>query len=114
MSEQTAMCPRHGVAHGVCVDPVKTTTEGLALADPPPSLAKAMGLPEEATTIDDNAEKCLAPSRCVIHAPNRFDPYEALDRVEQIVEFSGTSTATRLEGARIIYALRAYITGMER
>ncbi|KKK76072.1 hypothetical protein LCGC14_2867400 [marine sediment metagenome] len=24
MSEQTAMCPRHGVAHGVCVDPVKT------------------------------------------------------------------------------------------
>ncbi|KKK76180.1 hypothetical protein LCGC14_2866280, partial [marine sediment metagenome] len=23
MNDQTTMCPKHGIAHGVCVDPVR-------------------------------------------------------------------------------------------
>ena len=113
MNERTDWCPKHGVAHGVCVEPIKTTTEGLALADPPPSLAKAMGLPEEATTIDDNAEKCLAPSRCVIHSPTRFDPFEALHEIYR--EAKDASDEYHMEKTlAAVHALRAYITGMER
>ena len=46
-------------------------------------------------------------------APNRFDPYDALDEIEGIFH-SPTTSGWRDRGAEIVYALRAYITGMER
>ena len=65
---------------------------------------------------DDRAvdgRPCTAPSRCVVHSPNRFDPYEALDLIEKIAG----DEQTREEGVGTlltqVHALRAYITGME-
>ena len=49
--------------------------------------------------------------------PNRFDPFEALDRVIDFVQagYDGVLDAEMLRNAQgYIHALRAYITGMEK
>ena len=68
--------------------------------------------------VDESADQCTAPSRCVIHSPNRFDPYEALDKleggVEDIRNFYPDLDPRCEEISERLNALRAYITGMER
>lgn len=61
--------------------------------------------------MDKSVDQCTAPSRCVIHSPNRFDPYEALDAVEKRLGRISTIHIGELLGH--LHALRAYITGME-
>ena len=53
--------------------------------------------------------KYLSPAavRAEFPSPNRFDPYEALDTLEGAVGFHNPMS-------KLIHALRAYITGMER
>ncbi len=46
--------------------------------------------------------------------PNRFDPFEALDEIEQIVWENAGSKAPEDRLLNGLHALRAYITGMER
>jgi len=46
--------------------------------------------------------------------PNRFDPFEALDEIEQIVWENAGSKAPEDRLLNGLHALRAYITGMEK
>jgi hypothetical protein len=92
--------------------------EDLRLADPPPSLAKAM---REVPDPDDYYSRvlCKQPSSGKL---NRFDPYEVLDGILECVDqLSRDQIITCLE-LRVhelqalrfrVSALRAYITGME-
>ncbi len=47
---------------------------------------------------------------CTVSPANRFDPFEALDELEVFV----TEPAFRDRAYQLVFALRAYITGMER
>ena len=151
---QRKMCPKHGVAHGVCVDPIKPeippdrqpppekepeveaprSDEGCAsrvaplhhgaressdlqLADPPPSLAKAMRCPYHHTHCQ--CALCVACG-CDHHVlpdlvePNRFDPYQALDKLEDILSvFYDDQERSLTEMEILVPLLRAYITGRE-
>ncbi len=92
----------------------------LRLADPPPSLAKAM-----ATEITDTHDTIRAVP---MTPPNRFDPYEALDTIYEVLSccgekrlgFEPNDGSVNLPWGDAetirnqVYALRAYITGMER
>ena len=106
MSEQTAMCPKHGVEHGVCVDPVR---------------ADQTEKPEKPCP-DCGKTWCFGERHiCTVSPANRFDPYEALDTIQQIVDCGtqedGASLITEMECGtlyRHVCTLRAYITGMER
>ena len=97
LGEDRKMCPKHGVAHGVCVDPIRTSH--VPLTD------ESFGGLEKWTT--------------ELKA-NRFDPFEALDkiaglRVLGLDEIGGDSCLGDFDAVRVhLGALRAYITGMEK
>lgn len=136
MHDSTVMCPKHGVAHGVCVDPVKTND--LQRAELPSSLAKAIKLERTCTATrcsicsdaidkgiveidrngvvhtwdDPETHTRLGPTE-VPDLTNRFDPYEALDEIEHLTHYEVPGEGFLLIQDKI-YALRAYITGMEK
>ncbi len=97
--DQTAMCPKHGIAHGVCVDPIKTTG-GSTTSEP--GYVKPSVTGEPAQHIPCSSETITL----------RFCPFEALDLIEKIAG----DEQTREEGVGTlltqVHALRAYITGM--
>jgi len=137
--DQTAMCPKHGIAHGVCVDPIKTTG-GSTTSEP--------GYVEPSGTGETSAASCTLcgqtgitfPHTCNVEKPlqlsefcptchkawvsgsliseNRFEPFEALDTILQCA--SAIEAAEEIGHAagdvatlhNQVYALRAYITGM--
>ncbi|KKL26222.1 hypothetical protein LCGC14_2397430 [marine sediment metagenome] len=114
LGEDRKMCPKHGIAHGVCVDPIK--------AEVPPDAQPAEDFPGIAmTSCTFCGETAITfPHTCDINKvpdlTNRFDPYETLDAIEGAVSSLGFTRGHSL-GDRIIshvFALRAYITGMER
>jgi hypothetical protein len=77
------------------------------------SIAEDLGLTRDL----DVEQPCTAPSRCVVHNPNRFDPYEALDEIERTIRENAGSIGLSASEDRLVnglYALRAYITGMEK
>ncbi len=46
--------------------------------------------------------------------PNRFEPFEALDAVMRIITEYGANSIAQEKAENLVYALRAYITGMEK
>ncbi len=130
-SEQRKMCPKHGIAHGVCVDPIKAEA-------PPEESLQVGGLGGTSTasctlcgeTGITFPHTCPGSSGGQDHLtpvqPNRFDPYEALDIMEAMLDSSEClpTHTSRGDGYLIVdadfhtakhqlHALRAYITGME-
>ena len=89
MNKRTDWCPKHGVAHGFCVEPIKTTSDYSHIEDPD------YVEPETVTT-----------TTLTFLEPKRFDPYEALDEILELSPLAGVR--------RNVRCLRAYITGMER
>ena len=112
---QRQMCPKHGIAHGVCVDPIK--------AESAPGehqnweedggtwwwTRNIGGLERPATELNPSP-----PSPRSTPPTNRFDPYEALDKIQGFICNFGANSAAQEIAEGQLYALRAYITGMER
>ena len=83
--EQRKMCPKHGVAHGVCVEPIKAE-----IPPEPPKLPLHLEPCDIPNCTWCGADTSVAAEHRVIGelvaaqdrlmAPNRFDPYEALGR----------------------------------
>ncbi len=97
MNEQTMMCPKHGVAHGVCVDPMDAS-DTMWESPPPPHVVFNPRLAEE-----------MNPK-----ALNRFGPYEALDLIDR-ANFSPRHLPDSLKLVhQQVDLLRAYFTGMEK
>ncbi len=184
LPDMTTMCPKHGIAHGVCVDPIKTI-RGSTTSEPgyvKPSVTgepaqhipcstenESVGYPtvgrpmtvedgeagelvvklrnlvadlrgerrrmagrladlldpdipcprcrDQAAPPDESVGDCCPECGGYVFnpettPPNRFDPFEALDDIEQWLD---GSTSAHVAGIRAyLRALRAYITGMER
>ena len=119
-SSQREMCPKHGIPHGVCVDPIKAkipTEEDLQVG----------GLGYSALEIHDEGKatnrfephlcalcetihvlpRLGEPSRC---PTNRFDPFEALGEIH--IEAQSAPESSYQAICKQVLALRAYITGM--
>lgn len=107
IQDMTTWCPKHGVAHGVCIDPIRvdeqdpTTGRPMTVED-----GEAGDLVVKLRNMVAQLEEECERLRDGFPEPNRFDPYEALD---QILE-----TVHGLTVENHVHALRAYITGMER
>ena len=132
LPDMTTMCPKHGVAHGVCVDPVRAeipTLEGACrevvetyktYEDEKANRITIVESPRPDESVGDCCPECggyvFNPETT---PPNRFDPFEALDTIHD----TATEIAAVLETLKVrevikiqeqIRLLRAYITGMEK
>ena len=123
LPDLTTMCPKHGVAHGVCVDPVRAeipTLEGACrevvetyktYEDEKANRITVVEAPRPDESVGDCCPECggyvFNPETT---PPNRFDPFEALDTINRAIP--GTRCGDEVRST--VHALRAYITGMER
>ena len=119
---QREMCPKHGIAHGVCVDPIKTGGGRPSVTGEPAQYTCSTGTSRASCTfcggpITDRPHICrgLIPYEAPDTSPNRFCPFEALDGIVDTAQKVASDPVYFTEIIRNrVYALRAYITGMER
>ncbi len=111
LGQDWPMCPKHGVAHGVCVEPIKA-----------PLFCSSCGYtphgcdPCRERLLEDKPPNTIYlrdpyEMQDAVPPPNRFDPYEALDRIGCAVKREEWYTQPVNAD---LHALRAYITGMEQ